>query len=406
MKDYFILAFKNLKRRGIRSWLTLLGVLIGIAAVVSLISLGNGLKDAVNSQFSLGTTEVITVRAGGISGFGPPGSGVSVPLTVDDAKALERISSVDLAIPRLIETAAVSFRDRTIFEAILSIPEDKKQRDFFHGSLELKTSSGKLLKEGDGKKVVMGNDLSFGDGNGFDRNVKTGDSLEINERRFKVAGILEKKGSFIIDGAIFMPEDELRELNDIGDRTDFIMVKVKNKDLMDKAKDEIEKVLRERRKVKKGSENFEVSTPESSLESVNQILTGIQVFIVVIASMSIIVGVIGISNTMATSVIERKKEIGVMKSIGARNENVFYQFLIEAGLLGFVGGIIGVSLGVGMGYAGTTAMNGFLGISTAPNFDLTLMFFSLLGSFVIGAVSGIIPAMKAARQNPVDSLRK
>lgn len=406
MKDYFVLAFKNLKRRGVRSWLTLLGVLIGIAAVVSLISLGNGLKDAVNSQFNLGTTEVITVRAGGISGFGPPGSGVSIPLTTEDAKALERIGSVDLAVPRLIETAAVVFREGTVFEAVSSIPEDGRQRDFVYESLGLEISSGRLLKGGDGKRIMIGNDLSLGDGNGFGRDVRTGDGLDINGKRFRVVGVLERKGSFIIDGAIFMTEGELRDLNDVGDRADFITVKVKDRGLMDEAKEEIEKVMRERRDVKRGGENFEVSTPESSLESVNQILTGIQAFIVVVASMSIIVGVIGISNTMATSVIERKREIGVMKSIGARNGSVFCQFLVEAGLLGFVGGVVGVALGVGMGHAGTAAMNGLLGISTAPNFDPALMFFSLLGSFVVGAVSGIVPAMKAARQDPVDSLRK
>ena len=406
MKDYFVLAFKNLKRRGVRSWLTLLGILIGIAAVVSLISLGNGLKDTVNSQFNLGATEVITVRAGGISGFGPPGSSVSEPLRIDDAKALEKISSVDLSIPRLIETAGVSFNDKTIFDILSSIPDDKKQRDFLYKSFELKTISGRLLEEGDKNKILLGNDLSLRDKNGFDKKVKTGDKLKIKDEHFEVVGILERKGTFIFDGVIFMSEDKIRKLNKIEDKADFILVKVKNKDLMDNAKTEIEKILRDRRNVKKGEENFEVSTPESTLESVNQILTGIQVFIVIIASMSIIVGVIGISNTMATSVIERRKEIGIMKSIGARNENIFYQFLIEAGLLGFVGGFIGVALGIGIGYLGTSIMNNFLGISTHPNFNFSLIFFSLFGSFIIGAISGIIPAMNAARQNPVDSLRK
>ena len=406
MKDYFILALKNLRRRGIRSWLTLLGVLIGIAAVVSLISLGNGLKDAVNSQFNIGTVEVISVTAGGISGFGPPGSGVSKPLTINDAKALEKISSVEIAITRLIETAAVSFRDKTIFDTISSIPNDKKQRDFIYRNFELKTISGKLLEKGDEKKILIGNDLSLRDKNGFGRKIKVGDKLKIKDKYFQVAGILEKKGTFIIDGVIFMYEDEIRELNQIGDKADFIMVKVKDKELIEKTEFEIEKVLRKRRDVKKGEEDFEVSTPESALESVNNVLSGIQAFIVIIALMSIIIGVIGISNTMTTSVIERKKEIGIMKSVGARNEDIFYQFLIEAGLLGFIGGVAGIALGIGFGYLGTNAINNFLGISTKINFNFSLIFFSLLGSFIIGALSGIIPAMKAAKQNPVNSLRK
>jgi len=191
-----------------------------------------------------------------------------------------------------------------------------------------------------------------------------------------------------------------------GDDVDLIVVKVKNKDLVDKAQEDIEKLLRERRDVKKGEEDFSVSTPEATLDNVNQILSGIQAFIVIIAFMSIVVGVIGIANTMTTSVIERRSEIGIMKAIGARNEDIFYQFLIEAGLLGLIGGIVGVGLGVGMGYLGTNALNNFLGSTVSPEFNPILIVSALLGSFIIGSISGIIPAMRAAKLNPVDALRK
>jgi len=129
------------------------------------------------------------------------------------------------------------------------------------------------------------------------------------------------------------------------------------------------------------------------------------VFIVLVASISIFVGAIGIANTMTTSVVERKKEIGIMKAIGARNMDIFYQFFIEAGLLGLIGGIIGIILGIGLSYLGTASLNSFLGTETQPNINSYLIVFSLLGSFFVGAVSGIIPALNAARQNPVESLR-
>jgi len=163
--------------------------------------------------------------------------------------------------------------------------------------------------------------------------------------------------------------------------------------------------MRIRRNVRESEEDFTVSTPESALASVNQILLGIQIFIVIIAAISIVVGAIGIANTMATSVLERRKEIGTMKAVGARNKNIFYQFLVEAGLLGLIGGIIGVSLGIGISYLGTTSLHSFLGITTKPSIDFILIFLSLMGSFLIGAVSGIIPAMKAARENPVEAIR-
>jgi len=163
--------------------------------------------------------------------------------------------------------------------------------------------------------------------------------------------------------------------------------------------------LRERRDVKIGEEDFEVSTSESILASVNQILMGVQIFIIIIASMSIVVGAIGIANTMTTSVLERRKEIGTMKAVGARNEDIFYQFFVEAGLLGFVGGLIGVLLGEGISYLGTFVLNQAIGISTKTNISWVLILGSLAGSFLIGAVSGIIPAMKAAKENPVEAIR-
>ncbi len=186
---------------------------------------------------------------------------------------------------------------------------------------------------------------------------------------------------------------------------DIIAAKVKNKDLMDKAKEDIEELLRKRRDVKKGEENFEVSTPEASLATVNSILTGIQIFVVLIALISIAVGSIGIVNTMTTSVLEREKEIGIMKAIGAKNSDVFFQFFFEAGLLGLMGGILGILVGVGLGWIGTNAINNFIGSSITPRIDFMLIGLSLLGSFLIGSISGVIPAIRAASKNPVDALK-
>ena len=174
---------------------------------------------------------------------------------------------------------------------------------------------------------------------------------------------------------------------------------------MDKVAQDIEKLLRDRRDVKVGEEDFEVSTPQAALDQVNGVLNAIQIFIIIIASISIVVGVIGIVNTMTTSVLERKREIGIMKAIGARNENIFFQFLVESGLLGLIGGIFGVIFGLIIGVGGVFALNNFLGSNAKIEFNVLLIIFSLLGSFLIGAASGIIPALKAAHQNPVDAIR-
>jgi putative ABC transport system permease protein len=403
--DYYVLAWKNVKRRGVRSWLTLLGIIIGITAVVSLISLGDGLKTAVNSQFGIGATELISVQAGGITAFGPPGSGVVTPLTLDDVDAIERLSTVETAIGRNIETVKVEYNNILNIGFAASIPEGIKGNKIYE-YLEIDTVEGRLIFDGDTNKIVLGNDFLYGEKNGFNKPIHTGDSITLQDREFRVVGIMQKKGSFILDQAILVMETPLRELMNSGESVDLIVVKIKDKDLMDNAEIEIEKLLRERRDVKEGEEDFEVSTPQATLESVNQVLAGIQIFIVLIASIAIFVGAVGIVNTMTTSVLERVKEIGIMKAIGARNSDIFFQFFIEAGLLGFIGGIVGVCLGLGIGFVGIQGINSFIGATTSMKLNLPLIFGTLIGSFLIGSISGIAPALKAANLNPVEALRK
>lgn len=404
MNDYFIFALKNIKRRGIRSWLTLLGVFIGIAAVVSLIMLGNGLRTAAAAQFGVSSTQVISVQAGGLNAFGPPGSGVTKPLQKSDSDAIERMAGVEFSVPRNIETIKVEFKDVQIIGTGVSLPQNEK-REFVYEALDLEIEQGNLLDKREVGKVLLGNDFSDKEKSGFGRSVESGDKLEINGKSFIVKGIFKKKGSFIFDKMILMDDDELNDIAGYGDDVDVIAVKVKNKDSIDIVKEDIEDLLRKRRDVKRGEEDFEVSTPQASLQTIDQVLLGVQIFVVLIALISIAVGSIGIVNTVTTSVLERKKEIGIMKAIGAKNSDIFLQFFFEAGLLGLIGGIVGIIFGIALGFFGTFSINNFIGATTKPQLDFFLIFFSLLGSFLIGSLSGIVPALRAANQNPVDALR-
>jgi len=128
LRDYFTLSFKNLKHRGIRSWLTLLGIFIGITAVVSLMSLGAGLQAAVSAQFGISSTQIISVQAGGLNSFGPPGSGAVNKLTTDDVDAIERLSSVDVAIPRIISSVKMEFNNVVSFGSSTSVPDGRKRK--------------------------------------------------------------------------------------------------------------------------------------------------------------------------------------------------------------------------------------------------------------------------------------
>ena len=405
IKDYFVLAFKNLKKRGARSWLTLIGILIGVAAVVSLISLGNGLKAAVNSQFNIGSTEVLTVQAGGVNNYGPPGSGATKPLVQADTDAINKLSNVEVAISRNIRNVKIEFNKKVLFTYVTDIPDDQKKADLVYKFNGLEIGSGKFISAEDRGVIVIGSNLEDKNKNGFGRDIHIGDTVSVNGKNFRVQGIMKKTGSLIYDNVILMNRADMKNLLGYGNDVDIIAVKVISKDLINQTTTDIEKLMRKRRNVKVGQEDFDVSTPEATLSSVNSIISGIQIFIIIIASISIAVGAIGITNTMTTSVLERKREIGIMKAIGARNEQIFYQFFIEAGLLGLIGGLIGAALGIGIGYAGTSALNSLLSSTTKPQISVWLILFTMTGSFIIGAVSGFAPALKAAKENPVEDIR-
>ncbi len=402
LADSFFLSFRNLKHRGVRSWLTLLGIFIGVMAVVSLISLGNALQVAVSSQFGISQTELITVQASG-GGFGPPGQGVVTPLTVDDVEAIGKLSSVKRVLRRNMPSGKLEYNDITVFGNVINIPFGD-DRDFIYEQLGEEPVLGRFLKDADVKKVFLGYNF-YVDKVGLEKAIVPGKNVLINDEEFKVIGILDKKGSFIFDNVVYMNENDMQDLFDYGDDVDMIIAQPTNKNDMDRTKEDIEKLMRKRRDVDVGKEDFSVSTPEAALESVNGILGGVQAFIVIIASISIFIGALGIVNTMTTSVLERKKEIGIMKSIGARNEHIFSQFFIESSLLGLLGGLVGVIFGVLIGWFGTVGINNFIGAEIKPAIDFGLIFFVLIGSFLIGGLAGIVPAMNAAKQNPVDALR-
>lgn len=400
--NYFIFALRNLRRKGVRSYLTLLGICIGILAVVSLITLGAGLKMAVGSQFGVSSTELISVQASGGS-FGPPGSDVINPLTKSYLDEIKKLSSVKRAIGRKIETGKLEFNKKVVFGYASNIP-DGEDRKFIYDQLEAKPVVGRLLKDGEIGKVFLGYNF-YANKVGLEKVVIPGNKVVIQNKTFQVVGILEKKGSFIYDNLVYMNEKDLQDLFHYGDDLDYIDVLPADKNNIEKTKEDIEKLLRRLRDVKVGGEDFTVSTPEASLEQVNSILNAIQAFVIIIASISIFVGAIGIINTMGTSVLERKKEIGIMKAIGAKNSQIFMQFFVESGILGLMGGAIGIFLGVIVGYFGVLGINNFIGTDMQPQINFFLIFFSLAGSFAIGAAAGIFPAMKAARQNPVEALR-
>jgi len=400
--DYFFLALRSLRKRKLRSWLTMLGIFIGIAAVVSLIGLSEGMRAAILTQFTdLGTDKLI-VQAEGVT-LGPPGSGVSEKLDEDDLDAIKRISGINVAAGRLIRVAKAEYRDDASYTYIASVPQDESRKVVID-TFNLGTEKGRFLKKEDTHKVVLG--YNFGYEEVFERNVRVGDKIEIEGAAFEVVGILKKTGSFAVDGAMLINEKPMKEVLEIGDEIDLIAVQVISEKDIDRIVNDIEKALRKTRDVEEGKEDFTVETPEDTIESLNSIISIVQVVIVGIAAISLLVGGIGIMNTMYTSVLERTKEIGIMKAIGARNRSIFSLFLVESGMLGMAGGGIGIVLGFIFAKMVEIAGRYALGVDLLrAHFSLWLIIGALAFSFLVGTVAGTLPAIQASRLKPVDALR-
>ncbi|MBS3157192.1 ABC transporter permease [Candidatus Woesearchaeota archaeon] len=402
--DFLTYSFNSLRIRKTRTLLTMIGIFIGIAAVVSLISLGSGFQKAVLSQFSDVGTDKLTVQAAE-TGFGPPGSTAVKRLNDDDFDAIRKVSGVKAAAKRYIRAAKATFKEKTLVVVASSIPQDKDGRTLVVDALNLDVADGRFLEIDDSNKILVGN--GFYENEKFPKKVFTGDKIDINGYDFEVVGILEKSGNPQFNDLFLLNEKDLEKVLDIEDEMDLVVVQVTNVNDIEKVSNDINRELRKTRDVEEGKEDFSISTPQETLESVNTILNVVQIVIIGIAGISLVVGGIGIMNTMYTAVLERRREIGIMKSVGARNSDILIIFIIESGILGFVGGVIGVILGVGFSkfveIAATLALGpGIL----AADISLGLIIGSLSFSFFVGTISGILPAKQASDLQPVDALRQ
>jgi putative ABC transport system permease protein len=402
IRDYLRLSYDSLIHRGVRSWLTIIGIFIGITAVISLISLGEGLRGVVASQFNFLSTDVLVIQASGLN-YGPPGSGSVNPLREKYVDDIERINGVDTSVGRIIEMSLLEFNGKSEPAFIASMPEGTKRKTI-ETVAQIEIARGRELKDDDSNKVVLGS--NYIDADKFGKVIEIGSNVVINGKEFEVIGILKKKGSFTVDNAAIMNEDELKKVFNVSDRYNVIAAKISEGADMSAVKEKIEDYLRKERNVKKGAEDFSVQTPQQAIKTLDSVMFAIQIFIYVIAGISIIIGGIGISNAMYTAVTERTKEIGIMKSIGARNSDIFNLFLIESGLLGMVGGILGILCGLGLAYGlafvGMSVLNTDL---IRVNASMSLILGALAFSFLIGSVSGLLPAIQAAKLKPVDALR-
>jgi putative ABC transport system permease protein len=400
LKDYSKLAIKNLRKRKLRSWLTIVGIVVSIAVIFTLISLSLGLREAINEQFKILGTDKLFINSNAMDmGVGNSGSPV---ITTEDVKVIDKVQGVKDYSYATMGNGAIQVGKQTRYYYVLGLPLDRLQ--LYIDSASIKMDEGNYLREGESGEVMLGYDYKYN--NVFENPVATGDKVLINEKEFKVAGIAEAIGNPSDDKNIYMSREDFIQLFNSGDRVDSIIVQVDDESKIKEISDEINKKLIKFRGLTEKTKDFYISTPEELLASFDAILNIITVFLVGIAAISLLVGGIGIMNTMYTSVLERTKEIGTMKAVGAKNSDILIIFLFESGLIGLIGGIIGVLLGYTIS---KTVEIIAINVIHTTLLKAAVPFYLIGGclsfAFLIGALSGTIPALMASRLKPVDALR-
>jgi len=400
IKEYIKIAIRNLRTRPLRSWLTMVGVVIGVFLIISLLSLSEGLKSAVMQQLKMMGKDIIMIMPGEITDIATMMAG-GLELTDDDVKAIKKSEGVDDVIPMTYKGVAMRYQGekRTVLLCGVSLEE---------GLDVLKSDMGYELIEGrwpiPGKREIF---VGYLVPEEIFPGMKIETQITLKGKQFEVAGVLKSIGSKQDDSQIYMDLGIYREIT--GERTGakMVMAKIKPSYSADEVVKNIKENLEESRKRRRGDDlpSYTVISSEKMTDIVGSVMGLIQIVTLGFASIAIVVGGIGIMNTMYTSVHERIREIGIMKAVGARRKTIITIFLIESGIFGLAGGLGGIILGLGLAkiveiYCQTQNLF-ILKASITPQ----LVFFGLAFSFLIGCIAGYLPARSASKLNPVDALR-
>jgi putative ABC transport system permease protein len=392
---------RSISTRKKRTALTMLGIFVGIAAVVALVSVGEGFQETINAQFEEIGADKIYVQAKQV-GFG--GSDIPGQMTERELSLVKKIQGVAEIAGQLYGTANVRFNDIQRPRLLASLPKKTEDARLVIESSLYKIDEGRMLRSRDSMKAMIG--YSVAHGKTFAKTIKIGNKLIINGEKFEVIGILERVGDPGLDGSVIMSEEDTRRVLEEEDVYTYLIAKTAFGTDPDDVAERIERKLRKDRHQKEGQEDFTVQTSTELIESFNVVLNIVQFVFVGIAAISLLVGGVGIMNTMYTAVLERTREIAVMKAIGAKNSEIMKIFLIESGTLGVAGGVIGIIIGVSISKSVEFGINTAFGAGTlTAAFPMWLIGGTLLFSFFVGTLSGFFPARRASKLQPADALR-
>ena len=405
--EYLMSSWQSLISNKMRSFLTILGIVIGVGAVVFLVAFGRGQQQQMNSIFENMGANAIYVSPTSRQFLG---AGKQVPLTVEDATALTEVNKAPAvaSVAPMYTRMLKCLRGNKIYDITVNGATVPIQH-----ILNYQVAKGNFFNDEDVRKnaqvAVLGNETAQ---NLFGSENPIGQNLRIGARSFEVIGVFEQRGGFMggsADNFIMIPLSTMqshftRSSTPQGHPVQTIIVEAASTELINAAKDQITAIVRQRHHLREGDENdFNVIDMQEILKRMQQTMAIFQLFMASVASISLIVGGIGIMNIMLVSVTERTREIGVRKAIGARRRDILLQFLVESAMLSVSGGIIGLLLAVigSLAVQGQTMNN--MPIRAPISFDVVIL--ALTVALFTGIVSGTYPAFRAAKLDPIEALR-
>ncbi len=394
----------------LRSWLTITGIVIGVAAVIAIVSIGDGMQQTLNAQLNALGGDIVTITAGAERGgnmFGMRGGGggggssgpqattKEIVLGRSDLQALKGIPDIALIDTNIRESVNISYLGKTGKVSVTGVDQT-----VWSQITTTTIMTGRMLGPADQNVIVIGGNLAS---SYFSQPVGINKMVTINGNAFRVVGILDDQTT-----SVYMPIQMAYQV--MPDKTngiyDTLVVKIRDQNQLDFVITEIQNKLMIARHVTQNTMDFSVTSRKEMQQARAATMSSMSNFLLAIAAVSLIVGSIGIANTMFTSVLEKTKEIGIMKAIGARNPDILLIFLFNAGFIGLVGGVIGIILGTILSGFLPALMGGGLPMARGGTIvTLNSIIMALSVSVVVGILAGLIPAYQASKLRPVDALR-